>query len=363
MNKILYMTLSEHLEIESGVNKKINSQVNALEKLGHIVHLSGRSKDGYVFLNKGEPKDIIKKKDRKSIFNKIFNYLIINNIKILYMRKITVDYYFLAFLRLLKDRNIRIYIEIPTYPYDREAEGIRQKIVLLVDKLFRNSMQKYVYKIVTFTEDDQIFGIPCINISNGIGENEFQYGKKIDNTLFNFVSVSAIRNWHGIDRFLRSLSKCEPELRKKIKFHVVGPKNQYYTKLVNMVDVLDIKENVKFYGYLNSDQLVDLYKICQFGVGSLGRHRSGIEYLSSLKNREYAAKGLYIIYSEKDLDFDQKPFVHKVSADDKEFLIEDIIKEYVKLNIVSDEIVKFSEKFSWIAQMKKISLDIENIND
>ncbi|WP_411687847.1 glycosyltransferase [Acinetobacter indicus] len=360
MKKILYMTLSEHLESDSGVNKKIKSQVRALEKLGHIVHLSGRSKDGYAFFKQEKIIDITVKRDRKSIFNKIFDYLSLNNITVLYMRKITIDYYFLSFVKRLKRHNIRVFIEIPTYPYDQEVEGIRQLIVNLVDRVFRSQVSRCVEGIVTFSQDKEIFGIPCINISNGIDESEIQLNYLENNDILNFVSVSAMRYWHGIDRFLESLALVDDTLKKKIRLHIVGPNNKYCESLKMAVGKLDLRENVKFYGYMNLEQLSKIYKISQFGVGSLGRHRSGIEQLSSLKNREYAAKGLHIIYSEKDLDFDHQCFVYKVGANDEAFDLTLIINDYLNKKVARESIVDFSKKFTWLNQMKKISVHIES---
>ncbi len=35
------------------------------------------------------------------------------------------------------------------------------------------------------------------------------------------------------------------------------------------------------------------------GIASLGRHRNGITRIKTLKNREYAARGIPFVYSER----------------------------------------------------------------
>lgn len=47
------------------------------------------------------------------------------------------------------------------------------------------------------------------------------------------------------------------------------------------------------------------------GIASLGRHRNGITRIKTLKNREYAARGIPFVYSENDSDFDGMPYVMK----------------------------------------------------
>lgn len=65
---------------------------------------------------------------------------------------------------------MRIALEIPTYPYDAEfaqSPAVR-KLKLRIDRMFRCRMARYVDRIVTFSDDTEIFGRPTIRISNGI---------------------------------------------------------------------------------------------------------------------------------------------------------------------------------------------------
>jgi hypothetical protein len=62
--------------------------------------------------------------------------------------------------------------------------------------------------------------------------------------------------------------------------------------------------------------LDELFEQADMGIGSLARHRSGITHIKTLKNREYAARGLPFIYSEMDSDFEGKPYILKAKADE-----------------------------------------------
>jgi hypothetical protein len=76
-----------------------------------------------------------------------------------------------------------------------------------------------------------------------------------------------------------------------------------------------LEEYVILHGKRHGTELDKLFNQCDFGIGSLGRHRVGIQKIKTLKNREYAARGIPFIYSETDSDFDQKPYVLKAPAD------------------------------------------------
>lgn len=53
------------------------------------------------------------------------------------------------------------------------------------------------------------------------------------------------------------------------------------------------------------------FEWCDMGIASLGRHRNGITGIKTLKNREYAARGIPFVYSERDSDFDGMGYVMK----------------------------------------------------
>ncbi|MGL5426402.1 MAG: glycosyltransferase, partial [Cetobacterium sp.] len=89
-------------------------------------------------------------------------------------------------------------------------------------------------------------------------------------------------------------------------------------------------------------------------VGCLGNHRKGIYTIQALKNKEYMAKGLPMIFSEDDPGLREKEFVYKATHDEELINIENLIKWYEKLNITPEEIRKHAEEFTWDKQMKKV---------
>ena len=112
------------------------------------------------------------------------------------------------------------------------------------------------------------------------------------------------------------------------------------------------------HGSLYGSQLNEVFGQCVFAVGSLGRHRSGITSIKTLKNREYAVRGIPFIYSENDADFDKMPYVLKVPADESPIDINRIL-DYLDTQEISPQQIRNSIlHLSWRNQMGKV---IDNI--
>lgn len=98
----------------------------------------------------------------------------------------------------------------------------------------------------------------------------------------------------------------------------------------------------------------DVFNQCQFAIGSLGRHRSGITVIKTLKNREYATRGIPFIYSEQDDDFDQQPYIIKAPADETPIDIQQIIDFLNNFSMQPEDIRKTVESLQWKYQMQKV---------
>jgi hypothetical protein len=105
---------------------------------------------------------------------------------------------------------------------------------------------------------------------------------------------------------------------------------------------------------LFGDELTEVFNQCQFAIGSLGRHRSGITVIKTLKNREYATRGIPFIYSEQDSDFDQQPYVLKAPADDSPINIRQVIDFVENFSMKPEEIRRTVGQLRWKIQMQRV---------
>ncbi|GAA5000597.1 glycosyltransferase family 4 protein [Acinetobacter puyangensis] len=366
--KIVYFTLHDMSDVSSGVSKKIKSQIKALGCYADVYLAS--INDDYFIIQDVNGKVIEKIKivihkyiEKYKIYNLLHDFIQKNNINVFYIRQFFSDFLFIRLLTKLKIENHKIFnvLEIPTYPYDYESKTLIKKIFNGIDKFYRTKYYLVLDKIVTYSSDQYIFDVPCINISNGIDEREILNNllKIKKNASINFISVSSLQYWHGVDRFIEGLNnyyKNNPEII--VKIFIVGPDNEESKSLKNKVKEYNIVKYVEFSGYMSGDKLEEIYQNSNVGLGSLGRHRTGIADLSSLKNKEYCAKGLPFIYSENDRDFDQTQFIYKVSPDDKPIEIDSVIKWYNSHQFNSEEIAEYAKKYIWKNQMKVVLDDL-----
>lgn len=376
--KVLFLIYHGFSEV-SGISKKIHYQVKGLRENGYEVHLCY-----YDFSSEGHRCRYINGKVIKDYgtgrmaairqrldYDCIYKYCIDNGIQFVYARSFqNANPVLIHFFRKLRKAGIRSVTEIPTYPYDGEFSGfpLLTRLGLLVDKMFRNSLSSNMDAIVTFSAAKRIFGQRTINISNGVDFDSIPIHAftKTDDAI-HLLGVAEVHYWHGYDRMVAGLGeyyKKNPD-GKKVYFHIVGgiwSGNLVDSKnapgIQTLIDKYDIADYVIMHGQLFGEKLDEVFNKSIFAVGSLGRHRSGITEIKTLKNREYATRGIPFIYSETDSDFDDKPYVVKAPADETPVDVERIIDFLDSFKMQPEEVRKTVEHLTWKIQMKKVVDDV-----
>ena len=374
--KILFLVYHGFSE-ESGISKKIHYQVKGLRQNGHEVHPCYydfdsrghrcRYVDDKVIADYGM--GAIAALRSRTQLDCIYYYCIDNGIEMVYARSfMNASPVLVRLFGKLNKQDIKCVTEIPTYPYDQEFKGypLKYKIPLYIDKIFRRALAAQMEAIVTFSNEENIFGKRTIRISNGIDLDSIPLHNPKKQQDIHLIAVAEIHYWHGFDRLVSGLGeyyKSNPNGRK-VYFHIVGweddrgtTSNGYLT-VEQMARKYGIEKYVINHGKLFGDKLDEVFNQCVFAIGSLGRHRSGITEIKTLKNREYAARGISFIYSENDSDFDDKPYIIKAPADESPVNIKKIL-EYIDYNKSNaEDIRKTVNCLSWKCQMKSVILEI-----
>ena len=362
MAKVLFL-IFHGFDPNNGISKKISYQVNALKQCGNEVHLcymdeEGTKKriiDGNIIANYGN--SFLSKILKRTEFSTVSKYVKNNHIDFVYIRSNhNANPFTIRMVKQMKESGAKVVMEIPTYPYDSEyeAQGISKQIIQ--DKVFRNQLAKQLDAIVTFSDYEQIFGQRTIRISNGIDFDSVKMKTTINDTSkeLNLIGVAEIHRWHGFDRLIRGLADYYSKPQNYIvRFHVVGYffSAEIEKEFKKIVIDNHMEDYVILYGKKHGEELDNLFNKCDFGIGSLGRHRVGIDKIKTLKNREYAARGIPFIYSETDSDFDTKPYVLKVPADESPANVQDIIDFYKKNSMNPQQIRESIKELSWKHQM------------
>lgn len=361
----------------SGISKKIHYQVKGLRENGHDVRLCyyGFAKNNHRcrYIDDTILKDYgigrMAAVRQRIDYGCLYDYCIREHIEFVYARSFMNASPCLANLfKKLQHAGIHAVTEIPTYPYDLEfSKHIwKQPLRFIIDKWFRHTLYQYMDAMVTFSDVPEIFGQRTINISNGVDFDSIPLNTpvKLDDSSLHLIAVAEVHSWHGFDRMIAGLGEyyCHSKNPRQVFFHIVGGiwsghmigERGFQT----LIDKYNIQEKVIFHGQMYGQLLDELFNKCQFAIGSLGRHRSGITRIKTLKNREYATRGLPFIYSEQDSDFDNQPYILKAPADDSPIDIQRIIDFMDHFTIKPDEIRKTVEHMTWKIQMQRVIDDV-----
>lgn len=367
--KVLFIVYCE-LKSGVGISKKIKAQNQALINNGlkSDIHHWGILPNGHrvSYINDFVYKDygngfIGKLKVRLCRMN-IVDYIIKNQITHVYIRyEFFADYLFLLLLKKITKNGVYVILEVPTYPYDNELNrtNILNRIFFIIEKKCREKMHNYVRKIVTYSNNDVIFHIPTVRISNGIDFNTIpsRVGENKVERKITLIGVANMAFWHGYDRLIKGISKYLQQGGEfLIHFNIVGEGDEVYrNQLRQLVKDLSLENIVSFYDNTDGNDLTKLFEDSNVAIGSLARHRSGIYQLKTLKNVEYAARGIPFIYSEKDDNFDHMEYILKVSADESPIDIEKVISFYFSQEWNSNSIrASVENTLSWTKQMEKV---------
>ena len=229
--KILFL-IFHGFDPSNGISKKISYQLDAFKANGHEAHLcymdesisKRRIVDDKVIIAYGDGRKgkILKRTE----FSSIVNYAIKERIDFVYIRSNhNANPFTLHMVKQIKRAGLKVVMEIPTYPYDQEYFNKSMRRQLIQDKLFRKLFAKQLDAIVTFAEEDFIFGQRTIKISNGIDFNSVRIKRESNHPQneLHLIGVAEIHRWHGFDRVIQGLANYYAKPRDlKVHFHIVG---------------------------------------------------------------------------------------------------------------------------------------------
>lgn len=271
---------------------------------------------------------------------------------------------FIIFLKQLKDQNkdLKLILEFPTFPYGLELKkkSLFYKLAYYIDRYYQKELEHYVDLAVHYGTG-QVLGLPTINIRNKIDIEKIPYWRpKAKSDYIQLVAIGAWNYWHGLDRILEAVA----QLNKRKDFHKVrlriigeGPASGFLQREVLR---LGISESVEFVSAARGAELDLLLADADIGVGSLGMFRKQVFVDSSLKHREYCARGLPFVLASNDPDFPiELPFVYDVSADESAIDLEKIITWFKTLRqsspTFSSEMRIYAEQhLTWDKSIKKL---------
>lgn len=248
---------------------------------------------------------------------------------------------FLRFLRRARRDNPRLKIvsEIATFPYRREFTTPKRRALLLLDDIGRRGLKRYLDAIVTFYGQSAIHGVPCFQLTNGADVERITLKKdRGRDDDFVMIAVGNIAERHGIDRALRGMaSHLKRGGSAKVLLHIVGD-GPVVPSLVDLTRELRLSSLVHFHGIKHGAELDALFDEADVALDSLAIHRLQLPSSSSLKAREYCARGIPFVVASDDPDFRAPfPFAHRIPANDTALDLPSLLRFHANLRVTHPE--------------------------
>lgn len=284
----------------TGIDKKVISQINSLNDSGldfSILELGGEEESKIVKLFKfvmarvplgrGNPEWKWDKRYEKIDY-------------IYFRRPDAMSKDLISLLKKIKRINpkSKIVMEIPNYPYENEL-GYRliNRPLIYKDRIFRTKIKGLIDRIAIQNEIQELYGIKTIHFTNGIDLSEFSVKKTYisKQNEINICAVASLEPWQGYERIIKGLSKYYKKggtYNIQIRIAGNGSEFDYYKSLIISEGLSD---HIYLLGRITGEKLSHLYDLSDLALDAFGRYKTGNYFSTSLKSREYLAKGIPII--------------------------------------------------------------------
>lgn len=219
----------------------------------------------------------------------------------LYVRRTVADRAYLHFWKKVKEKypQCKIIIEIFSYPYDKDDFGKWNAWPFYFKELlYRPRLKRYVDRFVTYSEDEEIFGIPTLRTTNGIDvESVRQIAGEFEKNKLRMIAVAFMQRHHGYERIIEGLrqyyDKADNTYQVELNLVGDGPEKPMYQELVQRYH---LEEHVHFYETLVGEKLDALYDESDLALVSFGMYKVGyFGRMMALKSRECLAKGMPLL--------------------------------------------------------------------
>jgi glycosyltransferase involved in cell wall biosynthesis len=293
-----------------------------------------------------------------------------NNYDFIWFRMPVANPFIASFVETLKKDNpgCRIVIEYGAYPYLNELSGIR-KYFYKWNRTAEKKIHRHADFVITYCGQKDVDGVPNIPINNGIDLSNIpvvQHNGMPDQV--NFISVSSLKKWHAYERFITGMAEYFKQGQPRpVHFHIVG-NGPEYDKLLALTNECGLQDKITFHNHKTGAGLDEIYNLSHIAIGTLGFHRIGITNSSSLKNREYFARGLPVVLSTTDLDMPEElPYVKYVPEGEEPVNISEVVNFASRVYhspLLNRQVRNYAdEHVSWKGKIKTVLNYLANKNE
>lgn len=319
---------------------KFDGQMAAMEAMGHEAYCIGWSRSG-MYLCRGQERTLLKKcpLTRMPGYSKTVLYIDLmdalkealarKHFDVVYMRFMSVYYNAPGALKAVKEQGGKLIMEHPTYPLEkgRNTNWLRKPVFWYTDRVFdRLEPMIDLYTLIGDPCGETLHGIPAMNIVNGVNVDAYPlHQPRVDAPEIGMLALASMSYWQGYDRLIKALAAYQgPE---KIRVLMVGGDGDgSLPAWKKLAEDLGVADRVSFLGPQFGQAQNEAAAQCDIGIGGLGLHRIGQYQSTTLKLREYMARGLPFVYAVDDVTIPDEPsFCMRLPNDDSDIDMEELV--------------------------------------
>lgn len=381
--RLFYLTALDDLDREKcGILGKIYGQIHSFEQNSfHVSFGHFHGKDCFLIKNDGAETQLEARgantRDRMgSIYEAVKKYIMEQGIQALYIRFISLDGRAIQLYQYLHEHGVRIIIEFYSHNLELEAQktairnfrngklltAIKGVVSLNINRVCFYQLRNCIDLIVTTTPVDSMYGVPTLNVRNGIDTEAVQVRKKTDNGYdFNIISVAMISSWHGYDRMIKGIADYYHNGGNiNILYSVIGD-GEEKCNLEQLVKNNHLEEHVVFTGIKLANELDEYYNHADVALEMLAGFRRTKGSISSIKMAEYFAKGIPVVCATEKQQYSEEiqKYCFLVENDDSNVNIDGLIRFITSFNGQYDRVCKemhhiAKEQFDWSFTMQPL---------
>lgn len=278
-------------------------------------------------------------------------------IQIVFLRYLQTNFWLNQFLKKMKRIGVKVIIEFPTIPYDEELKG---RVELEEDIIYRKELKKFVKYSTNYNGLNKVFGISSISLHNGINIEDIPIKKEHISEEIALIAVATMNFWHGYDRLIKGMADYYNGMKlpeRKVILRLVGDGKEI-PRYRDLIYENRLEKYIIIEGEKTGIELDQLFDISDIGIGCLGGYRKNMYTDSSIKTKEYCARGIPILIGSNDLAFvNQNDFICRVENDESNININHIIDFYDNIHERVDryQIRDYAERYlTWDIQFEKL---------
>jgi hypothetical protein len=157
--------------------------------------------------------------------------------------------------------------------------------------------------------------------------------------------ASTFADFNGLDRVFEGIKNYKGNIH--LKFYIYGKNLKAEEAMIN---ALGIQNHVELHPFTEPNVLDQIINDVHIGISALAVHRKGIKGTTTIKTREYCARGLPFVYGHIDPDFSNNDsaaqFSLEFDANDSALDFEKIIQWYSLINLKAETLPQDMHDFA-----------------